>query len=148
MNRLKSASLCYLATPYSKYPNGLHAAFVDAAALAARLLQAGVKVYSPIAHTHPLATYGHIDPLDLDVWLPFDAAMMDAAQLLVVAQMQSWDVSRGIAHEIEVFRAAGKPILFLHPETLAVGDTPHVASLVPRCLVGGDIQRSRLAVVD
>src|SRR5436309_1862842 len=62
------ATLYYLATPYSKYPRGLTAAFEDAANLAARLLQVGFRVYSPIAHTHPLAVYGKIDPLDHAIW--------------------------------------------------------------------------------
>src|SRR3990167_1959103 len=58
----------YLATPYTRYPAGIRAAFADAAKLAARLLVTGLKVYSPITHTHPLAIYGHLDPLDHAIW--------------------------------------------------------------------------------
>lgn len=108
--------LCYLATPYSKYKGGnLVQAFHDAAQLAAELLAAGVRVYSPIAHTHPLAIHGNLDPLDHDIWLPFDEAMMEACDCLIVAHMDGWDVSFGIAHEIEFFKNAGKPIFDLDP---------------------------------
>ena len=110
IEKLTAYRLCYLATPYSRYPRGIHFAFVDASAFAAELLKRGVKVYSPIAHTHPLAIYGNVDPLDHDIWLPFDQAMMDASDALIVAEMDGWETSRGIGHEMDYFRAAGKPI--------------------------------------
>lgn len=118
---MPNTALAYLATPYSKYMDGnLELAFRDAAALAAKLMLAGVKVYSPIAHTHPLAIYGDVDPLDRDIWLPFDEAMMSAADVLIVAHMKGWQASRGIAHEIEFFERAGKPIFDLDPNTLTM----------------------------
>ncbi len=118
---IKPDPLCYLATPYSKYEGGnLELAFRDAARLAAQLMLAGVKVYSPIAHTHPLAIYGDVDPLDHDIWLPFDEAMMAASDVLIVAHMNGWRESRGIAHEIEFFEKVGKPIFDLDPKSLTM----------------------------
>lgn len=116
---LSDYSLCYLATPYTKYPAGIEQAFVDASACAARLLKAGVKVYSPIAHTHPLAIHGGLDPLDHAIWLPFDQAMMEAADALIVAHMDGWHDSYGVNHEIDFFAKAGKPIVHIDPVTLA-----------------------------
>jgi len=114
-------ALCYLATPYSRYFDGdLERAFVDASKLAAKLLLAGVKVYSPIAHTHPLAIHGNLDPLDHSIWLPFDEAMMDAAHILIVAHMDGWQESKGVAHEIEFFEKRGKPIYDLDPVTMTM----------------------------
>lgn len=115
-----SNSLAYLATPYSKWKLGLEAAFIEASKLAARLMITGVKVYSPIAHTHPLAFYGGLDPLDRSIWLPFDEAMMEAAQVLIVAHMDGWQESKGIAHEIAFFERAEKPIFDLDSETLVM----------------------------
>lgn len=115
---LFDGALCYLATPYSKYPAGLQAAFEDAACLAARLLIDGVRVYSPIAHTHPLAIYGKIDPFDHAIWMPFDTAMMTKADALIVAHLATWESSRGIKEEISVFAAAGKPIYDLNPDDM------------------------------
>lgn len=120
LDNLKSHSLIYLATPYSKYPAGLEAAFAEASALTGRLLIAGLKVYSPIAHTHPIALYSGLDPLDHSIWLPFDRALMDKADALLVAEMKSWENSRGIAEEIKVFEAATKPIYYLNPVTMEV----------------------------
>lgn len=105
----------YIATPYSKFPGGITAAFEGAAREAAALVKAGVPVYSPIAHTHPVALYGDIDPLDHDIWLPADAPFMEAAKGLIVCQMEGWEHSYGIGEEIKAFEAAGKPIVYMTP---------------------------------
>lgn len=110
--------LAYLATPYSKYCKGIDVAFEHAAALAAKLLIKGVKVFSPITLTHPMAIYGHIDPLDHKIWIPFDETMMRMADALIVAMMDGWRESFGIAHEIRYFTGDNKPVVYLDPETL------------------------------
>lgn len=106
--QLPRKHLCYLATPYSKFPDGIEAAFQAACLVDGALLKLGICAYSPIAHTHPIAQYGEIDPLDHNIWLPFDEAMMRAADAIIVAQLPGWDVSFGVAHEIEFFKNAGK----------------------------------------
>jgi hypothetical protein len=121
------APLYYLATPYSKYQGGnLEAAFVAASKIAADLLVVGYRVYSPIAHTHPLAIHSGLDPLDHSIWMPFDEAIMDAADALMVAQMEGWRESFGINHEIEFFKAARKPIVYLDCVTMRVSEAPNV----------------------
>lgn len=120
LSDLKSYALIYVGTPYSKWADGLDAAFVEASKLTARLMQHGLKVYSPIAHTHPLAVHGNIDPLDHSIWLPFDGAMMDKADAMIVAMMDGWFESKGVRHEIDVFNEAGKPVFFLNPADLSI----------------------------
>lgn len=123
---LRSYPLIYLATPYSKYKGGISAAFAAAAKCAAKLVRERVKVYSPIAHTHPIAIFGSIDPLDHAIWLPFDEAMMEMSAALVVATMDGWRESFGVAHEIGVFARAAKPIFLLDPHLLDV--VPYTAA--------------------
>lgn len=120
LSDLKRYDLVYVGTPYSRYPGGIEPAFVDAAKLTARLMSEGLKVYSPIAHTHPLAIYGGLDPFDHSIWLPFDAAMMEKSDAMIVAMMAGWESSFGIRHEIQVFVEAGKPVYFLDPAELGV----------------------------
>src|SRR4051812_40121800 len=103
-------SYFYLATPYSKYEGGLEAAFRMAAETCAKLIRAGVPVFSPIAHTHPIAKMGGIDPLDHGIWLPVDDPMMRAACGLLVYKAPGWRRSFGIAQEIKAFRAMKKPV--------------------------------------
>lgn len=102
----------YVATPYSKFPGGLEAAYEAAAQFTAELLRAGVKAYSPICHTHPIAVYGKIDPYAHEIWLPFDEAVMERSDALLVAKLESWDQSKGIQHEIDFFQSRAKPVYF------------------------------------
>ena len=110
--------LGYLGTPYTLFPPALTRAFILAARLAARLLKVGIKVYSPIAHTHPIAIHGGLDPRDHAIWIPFDRLMMARCDILIVAHMDGWAESKGIAHEVEFFAKANKPIFDLEPATL------------------------------
>lgn len=106
----------YVATPYSKYPTGIEAAFVDACRFMADLVRHGIPAYSPIAHTHPIAIHGGLDPLDHSMWLPADEPMMRVAHGLIVCTMASWEASYGVSVEINTFKEAGKPIHFISPE--------------------------------
>ncbi len=110
--------LTYLATPYTKYPNGLDAAFEDAAYLTGYLIKAGAAVFSPICHSHPVAKHGGIDAVDHDLWMRIDREMWDRCDELLVAKLDGWDESRGIAREIEHFLASGKPVRYLDVASL------------------------------
>jgi Domain of unknown function (DUF1937) len=118
--RMELTGLTYLATPYSKYPNGIDVAFRDACMLAANLISLGMKVYSPIAHTHPIAIYGSVDPFDHAIWLPLDFAIMDRCDNLLVAHMSGWEDSYGIGEEIKYFTKAGKEIYDLDVDTFEI----------------------------
>lgn len=121
---LEKFDLIYLATPYSKYAAGMEQAFRDAASIAAVLVLKGVKVYSPICHTHPIAVHGGIDPLSHNIWLPFDEAMMNVCEALVVVKMQGWEDSYGINYEIDYFTEDHKMAFYLDPVTLELTDAP------------------------
>ena len=119
-NPLLEYSLVYLGSPYSKYPDGIEAAFQEVSCIAARLLEQGVNVFCPIAHSHPLAEHGGLDPLDHSIWMPANTAYMGKSDALVIATMRSWKQSVGLHHEIEWFAQADKPIFFVDPETLEI----------------------------
>src|SRR3990167_4220981 len=112
IDALKRYDLVYIATPYSKYPKGMGMAFAEAASITCQLMLAGIKGYSPIAHTHPLAIYGNVDPGNHDVWLPFDQAMMNKSDAMCIIMMEGWKESKGITHEIEYFTKVAKPIYY------------------------------------
>lgn len=111
----------YCATPYSKYPGGMYAAYVDACKASAWCLKNGVRVFCPIAHSHPIAKYGEIDPVSHEIWLDADAPLMRAANGIIVVQMPTWRESYGVTHEIKVFAEANKPMCYL-PWPLPEGD--------------------------
>ena len=105
----------YLASPYSKYPLGITAAHFHVCQQAALLIRSGVPVYSPIAHTHPIAQFGDIDPFDHDIWLPLDRHMMDAAGGLIILKMEGWSRSYGMGTELAYFAEQDRPIVYMDP---------------------------------
>ncbi len=117
--RARRHKLVYLATPYSEDKRSIHHAFIDACTFAAGCLKEGVRVYSPIAHTHMIALAGNIDPLDHKIWLPFDEAVMEVCEALIVAELPGWTESHGVQHEIAVFEVAKKPIYYLAGDCFA-----------------------------
>jgi Domain of unknown function (DUF1937) len=109
----------YLSTPYSLYPGGLDAAFnlaIDARGL---LVEAGIPVFSPIIHSHPVAMRCGLDPHDHALWLPVEEPIMWGASGLILLRAKSWEISYGMRVEREYFESVGKPIVWMDP-----GDVP------------------------
>lgn len=112
--RQPPARFWYLASPYSKHPAGVDAAHAEACAIAAGLFRSGVQVFSPIAHTHAIAQTGGLG-LGFDQWAAFDEAMIAASVGMIVAKMEGWRDSAGIAAEIAICKRLGKPVQYLDP---------------------------------
>ena len=109
----------YLATPYSRYPLGKEAAHQIACEMAARCFEAGILVFSPIAHTHAIAVYGKLDG-GFDAWELFDISMMTAASGVIVVLMDGWKESEGIQREMLWCRDNNKPVIFMPEDGLPV----------------------------
>ena len=106
----------YLACPYSHDdPAVLHARHRQICTIAGTLIESGLTFYCAIAHTHPIAYHSNMDPLDHNIWLPFDRPMMGFCSELWVAQMDGWSTSVGINAEMSYFDAHHKPIHYLDP---------------------------------
>ena len=90
---------------------------VDAACrYAARLMDAGHAVFSPIAHSHYVAD--HLDDekrLDHEFWMRQDLAILQAAERLVVLRLPGWERSRGIAREIQEATRLSIPVEYMDP---------------------------------
>lgn len=104
----------YLASPYSRYPAGMETAYTDICGIAAQLFKAGVPVYSPIAHTHAIATIGGFAG-HFDQWKDFDEAMIAASCGLIVAMMDGWKESVGVTAEIDICKRMRKPVRYVDP---------------------------------
>lgn len=102
----------YVATPYRAYPLGIEAASEAASRFAASLFDRGIMVYSPIAHSHELARYTKLDPMDAQ-WALAQIPFMEPALGLIIAKLPTWDLSLGIEWERDWFKARGRPIFIL-----------------------------------
>lgn len=121
--------MIYLATPFSLYPMGTEAAFIEAARIAGRLTARGLNVFSPIVHSFPLAVYGDLDRFDADLWLRVDRPYLEWCDELYVATMQGWRESVGVEHEIKYFREADLPMSYVDPLTLAITPVRNISEV-------------------
>ncbi len=115
--------MIYLASPYS-HPS-CHVRrhrFEEACRATAALLRAGVVVFSPIVHSHCLATYGL--PTRWDYWQRLDREYLAMCDVVAVLTLRGWRESEGVGAEIELAREFGLPVVYVAPDELDDADTP------------------------
>lgn len=116
--------IIYLASPYTHSDKAvMRRRYYAVQSMAANFLEAGVHVYAPIAYTHPLSEIAGIDH-SWNTWAEFDRKFIEACGELWVAMLAGWQESVGVAAEIEIARALGKPVRYVHPDTLAIWEDP------------------------
>jgi hypothetical protein len=108
--------MTYLASPYS-HPDAAvrEARFQAVCEAAARLMQDGRHVLSPIAHSHPIAAYGL--PTDWSYWEASARRHIEQCDELLVLMLDGWDHSVGVRAEIEIAREMGKRVSYMEDRT-------------------------------
>ena len=106
----------YVGSPYTDYRGGFDAAAHEACVNAGLLLDAGVRVFSPIAHFHAICCA--IGPRPHEFWMAADLPFMASACGLIVLELDGWRDSRGVGMEIEHFARRGVPIVHMTPGTV------------------------------
>lgn len=118
------SGLIYLASPYSDPdPKVMESRFTVVCYLAAKLMRQGHLIFSPIAHTHPIAVCGEL-PRGWDFWERYDRAILSACRELWVAKLPGWDRSKGIAAEIGIAKELGLPIIYIDLDEAILLTTP------------------------
>jgi hypothetical protein len=106
--------LIYLASPYSHDDPRVEEARFEAVCMAAgRLMARGHRVFSPIAHTHPIAKRRKL-PTDWAFWKAYDEAILRTCTHFWVYAIDGWRESTGVAAETAIARRTGLPEPFLH----------------------------------
>ena len=107
--------LVYLASPYSDPLITVRLRrFETACKVAAKLMAEGIFVYSPIAHTHPIAEASNL-PLGFEFWERYDRAILQCCHKMIVIQLPGWEQSKGIAAELEIAKELGIPVEYMEP---------------------------------
>lgn len=107
----------YLACPYSHPSPSMRAARVlTADRVAAKWMDAGHIVFSPLSHSHPISKHCKVDPTDHDFWLRQDLPWLACCDLLVVLMLPGWRASDGIEREILEANMLGIPYVFVTHE--------------------------------
>lgn len=113
-----NSELIYLASPYSHQKRRVREErHQDAALAAGTLMNFGLHVYSPIAHSHAIAEYSGL-PLGYDFWQQFDERMMRLCDRMIVLMIDGWQESEGIKLEVAFFESLGKPVEYWTQEGL------------------------------
>lgn len=111
--------MIYLASPYSHADADVREErFNEAVRHAAIYWQRGEVVFSPIAHSHPIALHGISG--EWEQWAEFDEAIIRACSLVRVLMLDGWLLSRGIKAEIEIAAVWDIPVEYAKP---LLGDT-------------------------
>jgi hypothetical protein len=102
----------YLASPYSSISKVvMEQRFKQACQAAAELMDLGFFVFSPIAHSHPIADYmDERRRTDCEFWLRQDEAVLAAAREMIILVLEGWRTSKGVTREIEYCQKHNIPI--------------------------------------
>lgn len=111
-NKLRFA---YLATPYSDPSDFVREdRFRKVTRMAAKLMEAGIAVHSPITQGHAMVKYL---PEELkhshDFWLQADIEILSKVDFLIVLTLDGWQTSRGVTEEIDYAYEKKLPIVFM-----------------------------------
>ena len=103
----------YLAVPYNdKDPKVRQERFDKVNLIAARLMNTGLLIFSPISHTHPIAQADDL-PKDWAFWQRYDITFIEWCDEMYVLQLPGWKESVGVQAEIKIARRLNKPIVYL-----------------------------------
>lgn len=116
-----NSSLVYLATPYNHADPAVREWRFRAVSKAAGHLMRvrGLKVFSPISHSHPIKIEGNL-PGGWAFWGQYDKTFLDVCESLIVLKLRGWDESAGVKAEVEYARAAGMPVGYVEPEEVGI----------------------------
>lgn len=109
-------SFTYLASPYT-HPDPIvrEFRFEKAAQAAAKLMEKGEVVFSPISHSHPIDV-NFPEPGSGEFWKRQDEPFLNSCSKLVVLKLPGWQASQGVAHEVEVAEKRGIPVEYMEWE--------------------------------
>ena len=110
--RLARDYTAYVASPYgdTKPLDIRTKLYNEVMEVSCRLIEGGVRVYSPIVHTHHIALAGSTPP---GGWYEYDLGMVGLFDVLIVAMLDGYGASQGVSLEVERMKKLNKPILYV-----------------------------------
>ena len=111
--------IIYLASPYThNNPVVVKERFVAVCKCASFLMSRGFFIISPIAHTHPIVSYGDEDlPGGWEYWETYDRLLIDRFDEVWVFQYPGWRESTGVQSEVSIAEGLGKTVQYVCPKT-------------------------------
>lgn len=106
--------LAYLAGPYTHPdPSVMEQRFTRMNHFAARLIEAGWPVFSPITHSHPIALHMPPEENNWATWIAQDYAILEKCSRVFCLMADGWRESQGVSGELDFCRRNEIPIVYL-----------------------------------
>lgn len=104
----------YLAAPYTSNNPEICEARVELASMAAaKLMELGFVVFSPITHGHQVASHLPEEKQNSHTfWMQQCLPILGVCDVLVVLPLEGWDNSKGITAELEFAEHARIPVFY------------------------------------
>jgi len=103
----------YLAAPYSHESEDVRLIrFQKINKQSAELMMQGHIVFSPISHSHPIATQENL-PLSADFWQSMNHSFIDWCDCVAVYQLDGWLESAGVKDEIRYATNNDKIVIYI-----------------------------------
>ena len=85
-------------------------------------MRAGLYVFSPISHSHPIALAGGL-PLDWQYWEGYDREILKHCGALVVLAVDGWQQSAGVKGEVKIAEELGIGVFFATSVEACAGES-------------------------
>jgi len=92
--------------------------FQEGCLAAAALMKQGYIVFSPIAHSHAVETYGMPGNETGDFWLDQDLEFVKRSDKVLVLMLPGWEYSRGVQREVTFANKNNIPVEYITYESI------------------------------
>ena len=131
--------LVYLACPYTHKERYVRVArWIAVNHVAAKMMESGLYVFSPISHTHPIAeaSDGKL-PVGWDYWEKFDRQYLSVVKKIVVLCIDGWKESTGVQAEIKIGEEMGVLVEYVNYDLM-----PPYEDIVELCKFQENLKRA------
>jgi hypothetical protein len=114
---MQRGKLVYVASPYTSTDKVLQEIrYIGAAVGTGWLMNTyqDISFYSPISHTHPIATYCKL-PGHWEFWKQFDETVLSRCNEIWVLCLDGWQQSTGVTAELQIAVELGLPVKYVQP---------------------------------
>ena len=107
--------LVYLACPYThEDPKITQLRYAVSVHIAGHLFKQGIMVFAASMHNAFLGTMTGLGD-QFSTWQPFNHAMIERADKLMVVTMEGWELSKGVQDQIQYAKSLNKPVEMIEP---------------------------------
>jgi hypothetical protein len=111
--------LIYLACPYTHADPSIEKyRYETACRVAAKLMECGIAVFSPLSHSVPLVPFLNEKKSDHEFWMSVDLPILSRCDEVLILGLEGWKESRGVKEELFEAMALGIPVTLVEEKDI------------------------------